>query len=243
MITIIGMTDDLLGWKKGLVQWQKPLLVIPAAIPLMVINAGNTFMELPFLGEINWGIIFPLLIIPLAIVCASNGFNILAGYNGLEAGMGTIILITLGAFAYQTGKIEVAVLALCMVGALLAFLKFNWFPAKVFPGDSLTYPVGALIACIAIIGDLQKIALILFIPYIIDLLLVLRSRCKGEAFAKVYDDGKLDSPYKKITHLTHFALVAIKKIKGTVYERDVVLFLCGIEFVMVIIVIFLYSGI
>ncbi len=50
-----------------------------------------------------------------------------------------------------------------MVGALLAFLWFNWYPAKVFPGDTLTYSVGALVACIAILGDMEKIAVILFI--------------------------------------------------------------------------------
>lgn len=235
LIAIIGMTDDLLGWKTGLPQWLKPLLAIPAAIPLMVINAGNTWMELPFIGEINWGIIYPLIIIPFAIMCASNGFNILAGYNGLEAGMGVIILTTLGALAYYTNKIEVAALAFCMVGALLAFLWFNWYPAKVFPGDSLTYPVGALIACIAILGDLEKIALILFIPYIIDFLLVLRSHCKGEAFAKVYDDGSLEQPFERITHMTHFALASLKRVKAKVFEKDVVYFLYGIELIFVII--------
>lgn len=240
LIAIIGMTDDLLGWKTGLPQWLKPLLAIPAAIPLMVINAGNTWMELPFIGEINWGIIYPLIIIPLAIMCASNGFNILAGYNGLEAGMGIIILTTLGAFAYYTNKIEVAALAFCMAGALLAFLWFNWYPAKVFPGDSLTYPVGALIACIAVFGDLEKIALILFIPYIIDFILVLRSRCKGEAFAKVCDDGSLDQPFDRITHMTHFALASVKKMRGVVHEKDVVVFIYGIEVIMALVVAGLY---
>ncbi|HDI02981.1 MAG TPA: glycosyl transferase family 4, partial [Candidatus Pacearchaeota archaeon] len=38
----IGFVDDILGWKKGLRQWQKPLLTIPIAIPLMVINAGHS---------------------------------------------------------------------------------------------------------------------------------------------------------------------------------------------------------
>jgi UDP-N-acetylglucosamine--dolichyl-phosphate N-acetylglucosaminephosphotransferase len=154
--------------------------------------------------------------------------------------MGVIILATLGAVAYVTDKIEIALLAFCMVGALLAFLRFNWYPAKVFPGDSLTYPVGALIACIAILGDLEKIALILFIPYIIDFFLVLRSGCKDEAFAKVNDDGTLEKPFEKITHMTHFALASVKKMRGYVHERDVVYFLCGIEGTLALMVIVYY---
>jgi len=163
MMTIIGMMDDSLGWKKGISQWKKPILTIPAAMPMMVINAGHSTMDLWFIGAVDWGIFYPLAIIPIGIVGAANAYNMLAGYNGLEAGMGVIILSTLGYVAYLDDKCAVSVLAFCMVGALLAFLWFNWYPAKVFPGDTLTYSVGALVACIAILGDMEKIAVILFI--------------------------------------------------------------------------------
>ncbi|MEM7825403.1 MAG: glycosyl transferase family 4, partial [Candidatus Aenigmatarchaeota archaeon] len=49
---LLGFVDDILGWKKGLAQWQKPLLTIPIAIPLMVINAGNSTMNIPFFGQV-----------------------------------------------------------------------------------------------------------------------------------------------------------------------------------------------
>jgi len=159
MACIIGMMDDLLGWKAGLRQWQKPLFMLFAAMPMMVINAGHTTMTLPLVGPVEWGILYPLAIVPIGIVGASNAFNMIAGYNGLEAGMGVIIFSALGYVGLASNKTDAAVLSLIMLAALLAFLYYNWYPAKVFPGDSMTYVVGALAACIAILGIWRRLRL------------------------------------------------------------------------------------
>ena len=230
---IIGMMDDVLGWKRGLRQWQKPIFTLFAALPMMVINSGQSTMNLPIVGPIDLRILYPLLIVPLGIVGASNAYNMVAGYNGLEAGMGIIILSALGYFAFITGKQSAAILAICMVSALIAFLYFNWYPAKVFPGDTLTYSLGALIACIAILGDMEKIAVVIFLPYAFDFVMQAASGFRKEAFAKVNEDGSLEKPYKGIYHLTHLALAVLKKVKHNVYERDVVLFICGLELALV----------
>jgi UDP-N-acetylglucosamine--dolichyl-phosphate N-acetylglucosaminephosphotransferase len=190
-------------------------------------------MNLPIVGTIDWGILYPLLIVPIGIVGASNAYNLLGGYNGLEAGMGVIILLVLGYVGLQNGKSDASVLALVMVGALLAFLYFNWYPAKVFPGDTLTYSVGALVACVAILGDMEKIAVFLFIPYAIDFILPMRKGLNVEAFAKVNDDGSLEQPYDKIYDTAHLAIAVLRNIKRKVYERDVVEFIYLIEVVMV----------
>ncbi len=236
IITNVGMIDDILGWKIGLKQWQKPLLTLPAALPIMVINAGESLMYVPFLGPVDFGIFYPLIIIPIGITVAANGFNMLAGYNGLEAGMGILILSVMGFVAWQICFGWVSILAFCMVFALIAFLKYNWYPAKIFPGDTLTYSVGALIACVAILGNMERIAVILFIPFILDFILPLRKRFKVEAFAKVNKDGSLDMPYNGIYDLTHFAIFVLRKMKNKVYERDVVMFIFGIELVIVTLV-------
>lgn len=229
MMMAIGMMDDFLGWMKGLKQWQKPFLTLFAAMPMMVINAGNSTMNLPLIGSVDLGILYPLVIIPIGIVGASNSYNMLAGYNGLEAGMGIIILSTLGYIAFQLGETNAGLLAFCMIGALLAFIYFNWYPARVFPGDTLTYSVGALAACVAILGNMEKIGVILFIPYAIDFFLPLRKGLDVEAFAKTNDDGSLEQPYDKICDITHLAIAVLKRAKTKVYERDVVLFVLGME--------------
>ena len=235
MTCMIGMMDDILGWRKGLKQWQKPILTVFAAMPMVVINAGHSTMTLPIVGNIDWGILYPLLIVPIGIVGASNAYNMVAGYNGLEAGMGIIILSTLAYVAIVTDRPSAMILALCMVGALAAFLYFNWYPARVFPGDSMTYSVGALVACVAISGDMQKIAVLLYMPYAVDFVLQIRSGFRAEAFARVNEDGSLEMPCRGIYHLTHLAIALLKRTNRIVYERDVVEVICFAEAIIVLI--------
>jgi UDP-N-acetylglucosamine--dolichyl-phosphate N-acetylglucosaminephosphotransferase len=228
-ITVVGIVDDILRWKIGLKQWQKPILTLPAALPIMAVNAGQSSMSLPLVGPIDFGLLYPLLIIPLGVMGAANGFNMLAGYNGLEAGLGVIILSALGLISWMTGVTWLTMLSFSMVFALLAFLKYNWFPAKVFPGDTMTYAVGALIACVAIFGNMERIALIMFIPFILDFILPLRKGLKVEAFAKVNPDESLEMPYDGIYDMAHFAIFALKRVRKKVHESDVVVFLLLVE--------------
>ncbi len=222
----IGFLDDVLGWKKGLKQWQKPLLTIPIALPLAVLNAGHSVMNVPFFGNIDFGLLYPLVIVPLAIVGAANGYNMLAGYNGLEAGLGSVILATLGIVSVIHQNYWLALVAFIMVSALVAFLCFNWVPAKVFPGNSLTYGVGSLIAVIAILGDMEKLALFLFIPFFVDALLYFRARFIDhagdvQAFGKPNKDGTIDAPYDKIYDSAHIAIKLQKKLLGKATEKGV----------------------
>lgn len=227
--TIIGLVDDILGWKIGLRQKHKIMFTLAIALPIVVINAGNSIMNLPFLGPTDFGILYPLLIIPIAMVGVSNAFNMIAGYNGLEAGMGVIILSTLSFIAFKTGSYWVAVLGLCMVASLLAFLFYNFFPAKVFPGDTLTYSIGAMIGIMAIMGNIEKFALILFILYFFEFILKARGKMKKESFGKVLNDKSIINRYNKWYGLEHIVISVLRKIKGKAYEREIVLSLWGAQ--------------
>lgn len=235
IIMIVGMLDDILGWKIGLTRWQKPVLTSIAALPMMAVNSGESIMNVPVLGSVDFGILYPLLIVPIGITGAANGFNILAGYNGLEAGMGIITLGGLSFIAWYTGSSWVAMLSLCMVFPLLAFLIYNWKPAKIFPGDSFTYPVGALIASVAILGNMEKVAVLLFLPYFLDFILPMRKRMNVEAYAKVNKDNSLEMPYDGIYDVAHLAIFILKKVKRKVYEEDVVTFILLIEMLLVLV--------
>jgi len=233
IITIIGLIDDILGWKIGLRQYQKPILTLVASLPIIVLGLGHTIIGIPFLGSMDLDLFYIFVLIPLAIVGTSNGFNMIAGYNGLEAGMGILILSTMGFIAWLRGISWIAMLAFIMVFALMAFWIYNKKPAKIFPGDTLTYSVGALIGIIAIFGDISKIGLVLFIPYLIELPLKLRGKLQKESFAKVLNDGSLDVPYEKFYGLEHIAIFLLKKIKNKVYENDVVYSLYFLEIVLI----------
>jgi len=219
---LLGFSDDILGWKIGLKQWHKVILSVSAAIPIMVINAGESVIHIPF--EINLGILFPLVIVPLAIVGASNGFNMIGGFNGLEAGMGILILSTLGYMSYVRDYTVAAVLAFTMVSALIGFLVFNWYPATIFPGNIMTYGVGTLIAIVAILGNIEKYGLLLFIPYLLQFALKARGRMQKESFGKL-QAGYLRNRYKKWYGLEHVAI----SLWHSATEQKVVLSLLAFE--------------
>jgi len=235
MLGFIGFIDDILGWKIGLSKIARISLTLIAAIPLVVINAGQSYVNLPFIDGTNLALIYPLFLIPLGIVGAATTFNFLAGFNGLEAGQGILILSALSLIAYLTGPQWLALVGLIAVFSLIAFLYYNKFPAKIFPGDSLTYPIGGLIAIMAILGNIEKIALFFFIPYFIEIALKSRGKLKKQSFGKPNKDGSLELRYKKIYGLEHLAIWVLKKIKKSkkVYEKEVVYFIYLFQFIVI----------
>jgi UDP-N-acetylglucosamine--dolichyl-phosphate N-acetylglucosaminephosphotransferase len=237
IVAFIGIIDDIFGWKIGLSRRSRLFWVLIASIPLMVINAGNSDITIPFIDGANIGILYALIIIPLGIIGASTTFNFLAGYNGLEAGMGILIIGALSVFSYSIENSSLALIGLCMISALTAFLIFNKYPAKVFPGDVLTYPVGAMIAVMAILGNFEKFALFIFIPYFIEIILKIRGKLKKESFAKPNPDGTIDLKYDKIYGLEHLMIYLIKKLKPNhkAYEYEIVFSIWTLEFIIIII--------
>jgi len=235
IVGIIGLTDDLLGWKhQGLSAKLRLALAFTASIPLVVINAGTHTMNLPIIGAVNFGIIYPLLLIPLGIAGVTTSYNFLAGFNGLEAGQGILIVGFLSYVAYFTGSPWLALIGLCMVAALIGFYFFNKFPAKVFPGDSLTYSVGALIAGMAILGNFEKIALVVFIPYLLEIILKARGGLKKHSFGIPDKDGNLKMPYKKIYGLEHLAIKLLNKFDRAT-EKKVVYLIYAFQIVFLLI--------
>ncbi len=233
ILGVVGLVDDLLGWKKGGLPMRiRLLLAFAASTPLVVINAGTHLMALPFFGSVNFGILYPLFIIPLAVVGVSTTYNFLAGFNGLEAGQGILILSFLSFVSYATGSSWLAVIGLCMVGALIGFWIFNKVPAQVFPGDVMTYGIGALIVGMAILGNFEKIALVVFIPYIIEVFLKVRGGLKMHSFGTPTRDGKLKMPYGKVYGLEH---LAIKILGKGATERKVVYLIHTLQILFILI--------
>lgn len=231
IVSFVGLIDDILGWKIGLNKKIRIFFLIFASIPLVVINAGDSTMM-----GIELGLLYPLFFIPLGIVGAGATFNFLAGMNGLEAGQGIIILSGLSLATWLNGNSWLSMISLSMVFCLAAFYIYNKYPSEIFPGDILTYSVGALIACIAILGNIEKIAVFFFMPYIIETALKLRGKLKKEGFAKINSDGSLDLQHEKLYSLTHVAIYILKKIKpsGKVHEREVVYWINFFQIITII---------
>ncbi|UCG69059.1 MAG: UDP-N-acetylglucosamine--dolichyl-phosphate N-acetylglucosaminephosphotransferase [Thermoplasmata archaeon] len=220
---LTGIMDDLFGLRQR-VKASIPFLF---AIPIGL-YVEDTTLSFIFVNP-DFGVLM-VLIAPFGVTCAANAGNMLEGFNGLGAGLGIIISITLIIISLLLGATDSLVLLFPLLGALVAFLWFNRYPAKIFPGDTLTLFMGATIACAAIVGDLKTIGALLFIPMIIEFFLKIRGHFQGENYGTPDEEGFLS--YKgKIESLTHL-IMKKRKVK----ERQLVWILWGIEGILCFII-------
>ena len=182
---IVGLMDDMFRLRKR----SKAILPFVLALPLgaVVYASKNTVL----LG-VDIGILMAIAV-PLGVTSASNAANMLEGFNGLGAGLGIIMTSSLIVLAMIVGAQEGLFLLFPLLGALAAFLWFNRYPARVFPGDSMTLFTGATIACAAIISSpsLKTFGALLFVPMIAEFVLKFRGHFQGENYGKVRPDGRL----------------------------------------------------
>lgn len=180
---VTGIMDDLFSLRQRV----KAILPFIFAIPLgsLMVDTSNTVLM-----GVDFGIMM-LFIAPFGITAAANAANMLEGFNGLGAGLGIIITSSMIAISFITGQTDGLFLLFPLLGALLAFLWFNKFPAKIFPGDSMTLFVGATLACAAIISNLKTLGAILFIPMIVEFFLKARGHFKGENYGTIDEEGGL----------------------------------------------------
>ena len=237
MIALVGFLDDInvkgkrvkstdmMDIREGLKQWQKPLLTILGALPMMAINAGTGTVEMPFIGLLNLGIIYPLIVLPLAIIFVSNSVNLLGGFDGLQPGMALVASVGLFLYSLFYGNYIGLFLSSLLLASLLAFIPFNIYKARIIPGDSFTYAVGATLVAIMAMGNAEAFGLILFIPWIIEFLLHLRRKFKVTDLGIRQKDGTFKAPYgRKIYSLTHLVM-NIKRVK----EYEVAIYLSALE--------------
>lgn len=231
-IAFIGMTDDLLS----LPQWLKAILPLFAAIPLVAVQAaGSTTIGIPFIGGVDFGILYILVLIPLGVAVASNLTNMLAGFNGMESGMGIMMFGAMAIIGLLNGSPEITILSISMLGALLAFLAFNICPAKIFPGDVGNLTLGVALASTVIVGNLESAGAILMIPYAVDFLIKAKNR-----FPHTYQQisgGKLYPKDGKVKGFVHLVMKAF----GGITESGLVLFFIGLEAVFGIVAVLLFA--
>jgi UDP-N-acetylmuramyl pentapeptide phosphotransferase/UDP-N-acetylglucosamine-1-phosphate transferase len=77
-----------------------------------------------------------ILLTLFSIIVIINAFNLIDGINGLSASITAIVTSTIGLWFYLVGQMELAILAFSLLGALIAFLRYNVTPAKIFMGDT-----------------------------------------------------------------------------------------------------------
>ena len=210
LAVLAGSVDDLFKLGKATLV----ALSFVLSLPVITFQAGSTLVYLTPFGPADLGWVFWLLV-PFAFAFLMNGVNIYAGFNGLEAGLGIISSLSLGICALIYGSMESAVALLSLGGGLLAFLRWNWYPAKAFIGGSGTFLIGAVLASSIIAGSIKIVGIIALLPYVANF--ILRAVDKFTwSVGKTLPDGR-------ITSRTRNALWALFMYRMKTTERDVVL--------------------
>lgn len=166
---IVGLIDD----KKVMPGWYKPVALIPAAIPLIVLGAHGIHLNLIF-GNVS----IPLLYIPLILIIipvAGNTINSIDVLNGVASEAVIIALIPLLVSIAVFGNNAVFIAALPLLCGMIAFYKYHRFPSKIFPGDSGTLLIGSMYGALAIAGNSEIIGVIALLPSVMNSFLFLDS--------------------------------------------------------------------
>jgi len=219
IILLLGIIDDIVDLRpryKFVIQMVPALLVIGYHYQLI-----NQFIvqELSFLSIIGY-LLYPLLL--FWITGVTNSINLIDGLDGLACGISVISLATLFILGLLIdGNFELYnLLNIALLGSMLAFFRYNFYPAKIFLGDSGSTFAGYIIASIGALWVISSDnALFLFIPLIIlllpvgDTLFAIGRRYKNHKPIFQADQG----------HLHH------RLLKRGISHRNVVLILLGIN--------------
>ena len=222
IITLIGLADDV---------WHiRPALKFAGEIAgsLIFILYGGTelkgFGDLIGIGPLKTGI-FAIPITVFCMVGVMNAINFADGMDGLAGGMSAIACVFLVYFSLQAGHGFNLALSISLFGCLIGFLYFNFYPAKIFMGDTGSLVLGYILSSICVLsqkfdGELPiapvSMALILALPIADALWVMTRRVLRGE------------SPFlPDNTHLHHKLMTLNLSQSGVVAVLYVCMFVCG----------------
>ncbi|WP_411278293.1 glycosyltransferase family 4 protein [Gaiella sp.] len=161
---VVGAIDDF----RGLAPLPKLAgQVLAAAIPT-AFGVWIDHFTLPFVGAVD---LPPWVGVPITIVwivAVMNMVNFLDGMDGLASGVCAISGITFAVLALSLGKVDAAILSAIVAGACIGFLRHNFFPARIFMGDSGALVLGYTLAAISVAGLLKTAStVVLFLPLLV----------------------------------------------------------------------------
>ncbi|PBP24121.1 UDP-N-acetylglucosamine-1-P transferase [Diplocarpon rosae] len=185
-VILLGVGDDLFD-----IRWRHKFFIPGiASIPLLTVyfvDFGVTHIVIPiplrpYLGGLfDLGALYYVYMFAIAIFCP-NSINILAGINGIEVSQSLVIasLLVLNDLSYLLSPPSTSAtlhpatdshlfslfFLLPFIGVSLALLCHNWYPSRVFVGDTYCYFAGMVFAVVGILGHFSKTLLLLFIPQI-----------------------------------------------------------------------------
>ncbi|WP_456277616.1 glycosyltransferase family 4 protein [Bacillus sp. AK128] len=162
IIMITGILDDIYELSAKIKLGGQ----LAAALVVVLSGLQVEYINLPFDAQLQFGFLsIPLTI--LWIVGITNAINLIDGLDGLAAGVSSIALITISFMAILKGDAFVAGMGFILLGSTLGFLVYNFFPAKIFMGDTGALFLGYMISVLSLLGFKNVTAISFIIPVII----------------------------------------------------------------------------
>ncbi|MBN1515162.1 undecaprenyl/decaprenyl-phosphate alpha-N-acetylglucosaminyl 1-phosphate transferase [Candidatus Sumerlaeota bacterium] len=164
-IMLLGAIDDLFCMRA------RYKLLGQILIALFVCDSGYViqFVTIPGMNQVELGPLLGVLLTVLWIIGLTNAFNLVDGMDGLAAGIGLIGAVGLAVLAALGNEMMtrpyVSVLCLALAGSLLGFLLYNFYPARIFLGDTGSMFLGFVLSTIALMASYKaSTAVILIAP-------------------------------------------------------------------------------
>jgi len=171
---LIGFVDDFvklfMNRNLGITSRQKFMLQVVIGLLfylVIVLNGFDNQLQLPFIGNVPLGYFYGLFAI-FWLVGFSNATNLTDGIDGLLASTGTIAYVFYAYVAYIQEAWGVLGFALSVIGGLLGFLIFNKQPAKIFMGDVGSLALGAGLAAMSILLNVEWTLLLVGIVFVLE---------------------------------------------------------------------------
>ena len=178
---LIGFLDDFLKVimhrTDGLYPKQKMALQIVVtaifAVLLYLYKGGFPQLRIPFTGGMTIGIgILSVVLLFFAVIGTVNGVNFTDGVDGLAS---SVTIVTAGFFLAAAVMTDSQIAPMCgaMIGALMGFLLYNCYPARIFMGDTGSLALGGFVAGCAYIMDMPIYIVIVGLVYLVEVLSVM----------------------------------------------------------------------
>lgn len=194
IIVLVGIEDDI----RGLSPRRKLFYQIAAAVIAYLFGYNIIEMSHLFGGAFKIPELLGMFLTIFWIIGFTNAINLLDGLDGLASGIVSIIAASLFFTALKSNNLIVAVLCVGVAGSALGFLPFNFYPAKIFMGDTGSMFLGFIIALISLEGSFKGETFVtLFVPIaamgvpVVDTALsILRRLIKGNGINGVFKADK-----------------------------------------------------
>lgn len=222
LTTLLGFADDVLN-----IPWRIKI-VIPfiSSLPLILnYNGSKTICLHGFLSPlgslfdiecVDVGVFYLIYILCLFVFC-THSINIYAGINGLEAGQSFVVacFLLFHCITYYNEDMNSRIgtyILIPFIATTFGLLYFNWYPSKVFVGDTFTLTAGSVIAAVGTIGHFAEMTLLFMLPQLINFTLSLPQligiiKCQRHRLPKLNDQTLKLEGRKENLNLVNYWLI------------------------------------